>query len=199
MDKKNLNIAYFNKVADRWDNMILHSPQKILYFTKLLYLNKGDRVLDVGTGTGILIPYLLRSVRKEGYIDAIDISPKMIEIAKKRHIFPNVNFIVGDIETFEFGDSRYNCIACYSVFPHIDRWKETLKRLYDILIEGGRLGIFHSSSRDTINNIHKDNGFHLEKHLLPPAEELARVLQGIGFSIEHIIDNKDMYLVIGKR
>ncbi len=199
MDKKNLNIAYFNKVADRWDNMILHSPQKILYFTKLLYLNKGDRVLDVGTGTGILIPYLLRSVGKEGYIDAIDISPKMIEIAKKRHIFPNVNFIVGDIETFEFGDSRYNCITCYSVFPHIDRWEETLKRLYEILIEGGRLGIFHSSSRDTINNIHKDNGFHLEKHLLPPAEELARVLRGIGFSIEHIIDNEDMYLVIGKK
>ena len=197
MNNKKANIEYFNKIADKWDNMIFHSPSKILYFLELLGLENEDKVLDVGTGTGILIPYIMKEIGNSGRLDAIDISSKMIEIASKRHNYSNLSFIKGDTEIFDFGEKRYNDIICYSVFPHFESCTTTLRRFFDILEIGGKIGIFHSSSREYINSIHRSNGFHFEKTMLPPAYNLKLMLKDIGFVVKNVIDNSDMYLVIG--
>ena len=197
MDNKKANIEYFNKIANRWDNMIFHSPSKILYFFELLNLGKEDKVLDVGTGTGILIPYIMKEIGNNGKLDAIDISSKMIEIASKRYDYPNISFIEGDAEIFDFGKRKYDDIICYSVFPHFECSDKTLRHFFDILEDGGKIGIFHSSSKESINNIHRNNGFHFEKNMLPPARDLKITVEKAGFSVEHLIDNSEMYLIIG--
>jgi len=196
---KDMNKIYFNKIAHKWDRMIYHDPQKLNWFFEKLSLKEGNVVLDVGTGTGILIPYILRRIGKKGKIFAIDISNKMIEIAKKRHLSPNIFFILGDVEEYEFKDILFDNIICYSVFPHFCEQEKTIKKLSLLLKSSGSLSVFHSASRRYINNIHRENGFHFEKNILPPAKDVADMMVNSGLSVPLIYDNDTLYLVIGKK
>ncbi len=56
-------------------------------------LGAGDRVLDVGTGIGVLIPYIQRC--GVGRIVGCDLSAAMLSEAQER--YPNVRFWCGDV------------------------------------------------------------------------------------------------------
>lgn len=43
----------------------------------------GYSVLDIGSGTGVAIPYLEERIGPKGKITALDIAEKMLEISKK--------------------------------------------------------------------------------------------------------------------
>ncbi len=195
---KKTNIEYFNKIALNWDSIIYHDPKKINRFFELFPIKKRDNVLDVGTGTGILIPYIMKRLRG-GKLFAIDISSKMIEIARERYKNPNITFILGDVEDYNFGPLSFNKIICYSVFPHFFDQQKVVDKFFSLLSPGGSLSIFHSASREYINNIHRENGFHLEKNILPSVEKVSSMMLSSGFSITYCEDTEDIYLVIGKK
>ncbi len=199
LNYKKINIEYFDKIAPKWDSVIYHDPRKIDYFFENFPINKEDNVLDVGTGTGILIPYIIKRLGKDGKLFAIDISSKMIEIARKRHRYPNLIFILGDVEEYDFTASSFDKIICYSVFPHFLHREKVIAKFYKLLTPGGLLSIFHSASREYINNIHRENGFHFEKNILPPAKEISDIMSYTGFSVSHCEDTENLYLVIGKK
>jgi SAM-dependent methyltransferase len=51
---------------------------------ELLHLKAGDRVLDVGCGSGGRFPYLVRAVGESGQVVGVEISPEIIINAKRR-------------------------------------------------------------------------------------------------------------------
>src|SRR6186997_2682180 len=51
---------------------------------ELLHLKAGDRVLDVGCGSGGSFPYLGRAVGQSGQVVGVEISPEISINAKKR-------------------------------------------------------------------------------------------------------------------
>ena len=53
---------FFNLVAQKWDTMCQHDVSKIDKIVELVDLEQEDSVLDVGTGTGVMIPHLLKRV-----------------------------------------------------------------------------------------------------------------------------------------
>lgn len=75
---------------------------KSLQQAQVYYLNvlkPNDRVLILGGGSGDFLLALLKQ-HSNISVDYIDISPKMIELAKKKTSgFSNVNFIIGTEET----------------------------------------------------------------------------------------------------
>ncbi len=194
-----MNIEYFNKIAHKWDSMIYHDPKKLNYFFGLLSLEKGDTVLDVGTGTGILIPHIIKRIGKRGRLFAIDISPEMIKIASHRYDYPNLTFLTGDVEEYNFNGFHFDKIICYSVFPHFLHQRECIHKLSTLLSPKGRLSVFHSASRAYINNIHRENGFHLEKNMLPPGKDVAFMMSSSGLSVIHLQDDEEIYIIIGEK
>lgn len=80
---------FFNSVAFTWDEMCHYDDKKIRFLLQLLEICPNDSILDVGTGTGVLIPYF-REVNPLGKIIAIDNSPKMIEVAQKNLVKKNI-------------------------------------------------------------------------------------------------------------
>ncbi|GAG04197.1 unnamed protein product, partial [marine sediment metagenome] len=78
---------YFDNAANTWDEKF-HTPELSSFLEKLVPqfgLKAGQTVLDVGTGTGVLIPYLIRAVGPAGSVTAIDYSEKMVQICKTKH------------------------------------------------------------------------------------------------------------------
>ena len=72
-----------------------------------LALQKGDRVLDVGCGTGASFPYLVQAVGSSGEVVGVEISPDMARQARKRvesHGWGNVRVLENAAQTVHLTD-----------------------------------------------------------------------------------------------
>ena len=72
-------------------------------------LKQGQKVMDVGCGTGPTLLRAAESVGDQGRIVGVDIAPPLIDAAKKR-IPQNVELLVGDAGSFEFEKGAYDAI-----------------------------------------------------------------------------------------
>jgi trans-aconitate 2-methyltransferase len=75
-------------------------------------------VLEIGCGIGSLT-YLLSRKIKRGKIEAVDISPKSIEFAKKHLIRENIFFTASDILDFEPENLSFDKILLFDILEHI--------------------------------------------------------------------------------
>ncbi len=107
------------------------------------YIKKGQKVLDLGCGTGALT---LRAAQKGAKVKGIDINPQMLEIAQKRAIKKN---LIQNIELCEMGVAElgseelksYDVVMsglCFSELSE-DELIYTLKEIKRILKPGGFL------------------------------------------------------------
>ncbi|HYM81827.1 MAG TPA: class I SAM-dependent methyltransferase [Candidatus Limnocylindria bacterium] len=96
----------------------------------------GQRVLDVGCGTGFFTAYYLaRGARVTG----VDIAPTSIERLRARH--PEATFVQGDVSEGVPG-GPYQLVNAFDVLYHITddgRWERALAGLAGALVSGGLL------------------------------------------------------------
>ena len=87
-----------------------------------LSLSSGDRVLDVGCGTGDDVRMLAPLVGPDGHVIGIDASETMISVARDRSraSSPPVEFAVGDASKLDFSDNTFNACRCETVLMHLD-------------------------------------------------------------------------------
>ena len=175
---------YFNKAAPKWDRMVFHDARKVAFIIDALKLKPTDTVLDVGCGTGVLIPYL---AGKCGSVLAVDEAEKMIETAAAKYQYPNVEF---KAVSFESIDGKFDKIIMYSMFPHFNDQAAAVRRAAGLLKNGGKLMIAHSQSRDEINHMHKSMSLKL-----PSAVEFAALLASAGLRISQTVDSGEMYVI----
>lgn len=190
---------FFNEVADKWDQMCNHDEAKLRYIARAAGISQGDYVLDVGTGTGVMIPYIHEMIGDEGEITAIDLAEKMLEVAKQKHPFNNVRFVLGDIYDVHLPKNHFDVIMCYSVFPHFQDKPKVVSRMAGLLKPGGRLVIAHSQSRKAINELHTKSSDVVNNDDLPEADVIEGFMKEAGLEPFLTIDSEEMFIVIGKK
>jgi demethylmenaquinone methyltransferase/2-methoxy-6-polyprenyl-1,4-benzoquinol methylase len=189
---------FFNERAETWDEISKNDAAKVDMLTRLLLIQPHDTVLDVGTGTGVLLP-VLSSYTAGKNITAIDIAEGMIAVAKRKHESFGCSFILGDAVTYPFQPESFDVIACYSVFPHIDDKPRMIKNLLAALKRGGLLAILHSCGKERINGVHVHAHRDVSMDSLPPAKMVADLMGKLGMRLEVMIDNSEMYAVCARR
>jgi len=197
----NMKKAFFDERAEEWDEMNPHDSKKLERIVKLLSLQVGQTVLDVGSGTGVMIPYLHRYLGEKGTIIAVDYSDKTICIAKQKYPpreYPNVKFLLQDVNNIPL-NQQYDAILCYSCFPHFIDQSITIQHLAKGLKNGGKLMIAHSESRSAINNLHKDAGEEVSKDFLPPIEEITKMMESAGLTVIKEIDNDEIFIIMAEQ
>ncbi|MHA1657501.1 MAG: class I SAM-dependent methyltransferase [Promethearchaeota archaeon] len=114
-----------------------------LYIKEFLFKRLGNLsgkyVCDLGCGEGELTVILAKFNSK---ILALDLSPFLINLAKKRaildHVSKNINFLVADAENYNFPKNKFHYIISYGVLHHMDI-KKVLPRLHRSLSANGKL------------------------------------------------------------
>jgi len=107
-------------------------------------LELGKRALDIGSGAGMdsLIAALM--VGPEGSVTGIDMTPEMIEKARKGVAelgLNNVTFVEGEAETLPFDDSSFDVVLSNSVIDLIPDKDAVFGEIYRVLVPGGRVQI----------------------------------------------------------
>lgn len=187
-------VRFFDNLAPKWDDdEILSTPEKIRSILSKIPLKIGDDVLDLGTGTGVLIPYIIERVGDDGSVTAVDGSMGMLTLAIKKYgDLPNVNFIFADFESTIF-DSKFDLIMLYSVYPHLHYPEATLKDLLNNLKPGGCIIVAFPTDENFINNIHRDR--KADSDLLPSAVKLAERFLSWGLRSEVLVATAEEYIV----
>jgi len=103
----------------------------------------GDRVLEIGCGTGEDTRAIAKNVGSSGSIVAIDTSETMLKEAKNRSMSADskIDFQVADVNNLEFPDRTFNCCWSQRVFQHLAEPTKALNEIARVLKPGGRVGI----------------------------------------------------------
>src|SRR5665647_1661412 len=128
--------AYFNQLADSWDERF--QTEALSTFIEQLVptfgLLPGQKVLDAGTGTGIMIPFLLKAVGPTGKVSAIDYAKKMVKICRSKYVhLPNVAVTVQQVETLDLPSHTFDAVTCFGLFPHLENRQVALHQINRVL------------------------------------------------------------------
>ena len=187
-------IAFFDRLAPDWDAEMIRSDEIIAAILDKAEVSAGKDVLDVATGTGVLIgDYLARGVAS---VTGIDISPNMARIAQGKYPQENVKILCGDVERTDF-DRLFDCVVVYNAFPHFPDPARLIARLAALLKPGGTLTVAHGMSREKIDAHHLGAASRVSNGLMP-AEELSEIFAA-HLTVTAVISDDRMYQVVGKK
>ena len=187
-------IEFFDRLAPGWDADLIRNDDVIQVILDNAGVSAGKDVLDVATGTGVLIPdYLKRDVAS---VTGIDISPKMAEIAQTKFQDTDAVILCGDVEEMDFG-RQFDCVVVYNAFPHFPDPEQLIRHLASLLKPGGILTVAHGMSREKINAHHQGSAQHVSNGLMT-AEELTEIFRNY-LEVTAVISNERMYQVVGRK
>jgi ubiquinone/menaquinone biosynthesis C-methylase UbiE len=191
---------YFDQLAPTWDEELTPERLKSLgSIVKELGIKPGYYVLDIGSGTGVLLPFLITEVGGEGKIVALDFSAQMLIQAQAKDFPPIVGFAQADVLTIPLADSSVDLAICNSAFPHFNDKVKALKEIARVLKNNGHLAICHTMSREMLNRFHQSIGGAVANDLLPNESELRALARQAGLKITRLEDIPEKYLVIAER
>ena len=107
-----------------------------------LQITEGDTVLDLGCGKGYETIQAAILSGKNGFATGLDITPKMIYLAKENaatHNIENVDFVHGSIEDLPFEDNKFDAAISNCVINHAKDKKRVYLEIFRVLKSGGRL------------------------------------------------------------
>lgn len=129
----------FNEASSGYDLSELSFFKKSSQFLiDLVKINGNEKILDVCTGTGHAVHYASKKITN-GFITGIDISEKMIEIAKnKEKKNSKINLICTDLEEF-YPNLKFDLITCaFGIFFFPDM-KKAIQKMKSLLNKNGRI------------------------------------------------------------
>jgi ubiquinone/menaquinone biosynthesis C-methylase UbiE len=135
----------FSRTASTYDTV---GPRHFAYFARRLVefaaVNRGDRVLDVATGTGAVLVVAAEQVGNTGQVVGVDLVPSMLSraaAAVRDRGLSNVELRLGEADQLDFEPTTFDVVLCsfgLSSFANKDR---ALSAFLPVMRPGGRLGL----------------------------------------------------------
>jgi ubiquinone/menaquinone biosynthesis C-methylase UbiE len=109
-------------------------------------ITRGQHVLDIATGTGMVAIAAAQLVGSEGKVVGVDISNGMLEQARQKveaFGLSNIQFQLADAEALDFPENSFDVILCSSAFIWMSDLNAALRLWHRLLKPGGLIG-FHA-------------------------------------------------------
>lgn len=144
----------FDSVADRYDVMNdvmslgIHRLWK-RYTIERSGVRRGQRVLDLASGTGDLAARFSRMVGPDGQVIVSDINASMLEQGRSRlldeGIAGNIEYVQANAESLPFPDNHFDCITIAFGLRNVTDKDAALREMFRVLKPGGRTLILEFS------------------------------------------------------
>jgi len=103
-----------------------------------LDIQEGNRILDVGCGTGGMARGLATLTGPAGRVVAVDLSETMLKEARARSAtYTNLEFIKADVHHLPFADAGFDRCHARNVFEVVEDPRQALEEMIRVLRPGG--------------------------------------------------------------
>jgi SAM-dependent methyltransferase len=188
---------YFNSLAIEWDCIPAapNSTDRISTFLKRSHRAGVRRVLDVGCGTGILVPELLNLYGSATCLVELDLAEDMLRVNSTKFPGTSIGRVCADAQAMPFSDACFDLAVCFSALPHMPEKSSALRQILRVLHPGGVICVGHLMGSRELNAFHGSLEGPVKVDFLPPAAVLAQMLKDLGAVAIEAEENSDWYFV----
>lgn len=109
-------------------------------------ITTGNKVLDVGCGTGVLAREALRRVGQKGQVVGLDLNEGMLAVAARAE--PKIQWRQGDAASLPFDDASFDVVVSQFALMYFPDRVASLSQMWRTLAPGGRLAVAIWASLD---------------------------------------------------
>lgn len=161
-------------------------------------LQRGERVLDLACGTGVVARLAAQKVGPTGKVTGLDLNTRMLAFARELPPSPGalITWTEGNALAMDFQDASFDVILCQQGLQFFPEKLTALREMYRVLVPGGRVLL---SVWKTVSPYSAAVGTALERYVgveaavryrtarvVLDAEELRSLLVAAGFVDIHI-------------
>jgi len=187
----------FSKIASEYDRKAVVQASAGQRLLSLLTIKDHEDVLDIGCGTGAITAEIRQMTR--GRVVAIDSEVEMIRQAVQRFGGRGIQFECLPAEEMTFRE-EFDAIFCNSAFQWFSSPEEVLRRCYEALRPGGRVGVQAPAKEnycpnfiEAVERVRDDPAtsgtfrhFRSPWFFLETEEDYRTVFEKTGFSVQYV-------------
>jgi ubiquinone/menaquinone biosynthesis C-methylase UbiE len=190
-------IEFYDRVAPEYDRWAggLHG-RVAAKLVEVAAPARGEAVLDVGCGTGLVTRLLAERVGAKGSVVGIDLSARMLELARMRSR-RNTTYMTMAAEQMVFREGRFDLVTYGQSLPYLFDPMASLEEAVRLLRRGGRIAVslhrrsLQTEAQDLFYQVLGDlaRSHHLrvpehspERSIYGERENLPRLLDDLGFA-----------------
>lgn len=166
---------YEGSSRDEWQQ-----PERVI---AALGIRSGDRVADLGSGSGYFTLRLARAVGPDGRVYAVDVDEDMNEYLRERVAkagLANVDVVLGRFDDPLLPDGGVDLVLIVDTYHHLENRPAYFRNLRRDLEPGGRVAVIDYDGR-------KGWFVRLMEHTTP-REELLREMAEAGYEVAEEFD-----------
>ncbi|HDG97075.1 MAG TPA: class I SAM-dependent methyltransferase [Desulfobacterales bacterium] len=168
-------------------------PERLEEIVRAGGILPGDTVLDIGSGTGILIPIIKRY--KPSQIYACDLSEKMLSQLKTN--YPDVQTFLTDVKDLRLPQASVDVAFLNACYPNIADKAGAFHNLSRIVKPGGRVVISHPIGKTFILSLKDAMSFPLDE--FPGRQSAEELFKPYGFEVASFTDQAQLYILVLKK
>jgi len=184
----------FNELVDVFDRP--QPPEVMARLREIVAsaeLRPGAVVLDVGTGTGVLIP-LIQSYEPSAVL-ACDVAEKMLQRVQDK--YPIVRTYHTDIVSLGLASTSVDAIFMNGMYGNISDKPAACGNAARMLRPGGRLVVSHPEGRVFVDQLRATSDLFIES--LPTQDEFEALLEPLDLKVIGYRDEPKLYLMVARK
>ncbi len=194
-------IAFFDDAAWDWDRGVPDFTQTPIFaeWWRAISLLRGQVVLEIGCGTGRLLPLIWERINPGGAVCGLDFSLRMLTKAKARCAGMPIYFLCAAAHYLPLPSAICDVVLLVSTFPHLQPRTRALREIHRVLRPNGRLYLAHFDSRETINNRHRTIGDAVRNDLIPAPKKIVELFTRCGLTTTSLDVRPDRFFLYASK